>query len=285
MNTLKRLMACICCIMVLLAGCGTQQPATTQEPEKETTDVLTKDKTYSVLFIGNSYTFYNDMPTIYFETMAKACGYDVKVTSITKGAYTLEKFADPNDVYGKMVDNALKNPGTYDFVILQEQSMRPSLDTVDQFYEGVRKLTEKIRAAGAEPFLYATWGREAGNSKLEEYSMTNESMTWKLAAAYAAIGEELEIPVAHVGLAFYDVYSNSQIGLYSADGSHPSAAGSYLAAMTLFGSIFGVDPVDAPFKGPASAEEEGVLRAAAKAVLEKAPTIPEEYKTDSRQAN
>ena len=29
---------------------------------------------YSILFIGNSYTYYNDMPTAIFEKMAEAAG-------------------------------------------------------------------------------------------------------------------------------------------------------------------------------------------------------------------
>lgn len=266
----------------LLSGCGAAKPETGGTNPQEESSMLSKDKSYSVLFVGNSYTFYNDMPTIYFENMAKACGYSVKVTSITKGAHTLEKFADPSDNYGKMVDTALSAAGTYDFVILQEQSMRPSLDAVGKFYEGTRKLAEKVRRAGAQPVLYATWGRQTGNEKLTEYNMTNESMTWKLAAAYAAIGEELDIPVYHVGLAFHDVYANSKIDLYSADGSHPSPTGSYLAAMTLFCGIFGVDPVEATFSGSATAEEDQLIRTAVKAVLDEIPTIPEEYKTDSR---
>ena len=279
MMYLRKIMAIVLCA-VLLSGCVAAKPEETIP--KEESSVLAKDRTYSVLFIGNSYTFYNDMPTVYFENMAKACGYDVKVSSITKGAYTLEKFADPGDAYGKMVDTALSVPGTYDFVILQEQSMRPAIDTVDKFYAGARLLVEKIRAAEAQPVFYATWGRHTGNEKLTEYNMTSEEMTWKLAAAYAAIGEELDVPVIHVGLAFGDVYKNNQINLYSADGSHPSATGSYLAAMSLFCGIFGIDPVEAPFSGGASGEEDAVLRAAAKAILEETPEIPEEYKTVSQ---
>lgn len=279
MMYLRKIMAIVLCA-VLLSGCVAAKPEETIP--KEESSVLSKDRSYSVLFIGNSYTFYNDMPTVYFENMAKACGYNIKVTSITKGAYTLEKFADPGDAYGKMVDTALSVPGTYDFVILQEQSMRPAIDTVDKFYAGARLLVEKIRAAEAQPVFYATWGRKTGNEKLTEYNMTSEEMTWKLAAAYAAIGEELDVPVIHVGLAFGDVYKNNQINLYSADGSHPSATGSYLAAMSLFCGIFGIDPVEAPFSGGASPEEDTILRAAAKAILEETPEIPEEYKTVSQ---
>lgn len=264
----------LCCLSFLV-GCSTRtQPVDTTIPEESS--MLSKDKSYSILFIGNSYTFYNDMPTIYFANMAKACGYDVKVTAITKGAHTLEKFADPSDVYGKMVETALSVPDTYDFVILQEQSMRPAIDTADKFYEALRNLVPRIRKVGAQPVLYATWGRQIGNDKLTEYDMTNESMTYKLANAYAAIGKELDVPVMHVGLAFYDVYTNSNIDLYNADGSHPSATGSYLAAMTLFCGIFGEDPTEAPFSGSATAEEDVILRAAAKTVLYETPTLPME---------
>jgi len=96
----------------LLAGCGSKEP---EEP-----------KVYRVLFIGNSYTHYHDMPTAYFERIAEQAGYEVEVTTIVKGAHTLEKFADPFDTYGSEVAVALdeKNVGRYDYVVLQEQSFR-----------------------------------------------------------------------------------------------------------------------------------------------------------------
>lgn len=265
--------------MVILCACGS--PAGTAPETTEGDDsMLSKDKEYSILFIGNSYTFFNDMPTVYFQTMAKACGYKVKVTTITKGAYTLEKFADPSDNYGKMVDNALSGHEKFDFVILQEQSVRPAI-APEKFYDGVRPLVEKIRAIGAQPVLYATWGRQTGSDKLTETGMTKESMTWKLAAAYSAIGQELDIPVCHAGLAFYEISTNTQVDLYSADLSHPSAQGSYLAAMTLFAGIFGVDPVDAPFSGPVSGEDDVAMRQAAHTAAFEAPAIPEEYRLSS----
>lgn len=242
--------------------------------------MLPQDRTYNILFIGNSYTFYNDMPTAYFEPMAQLCGYDVRVTTITKGAYTLEKFADPTDPYGQMVDTALSAQGAFDFVILQEQSARPAIKS-DAFYAAVRVLDERIRAVGAKPVLYATWGRQTGNDTLTKYDMTNESMTYKLAAAYSAIGQELDIPVLHAGLGFYQVNTgDNHIDLYNADKSHPSVAGSYLAAMTLVCGIFELDPVAAPFSGPLTSEEDAIVRQAVAAAL-RAPKIPEEYRTAS----
>lgn len=278
---MKKIFAMLLGILLVgsCVGCGIAPETETTVTEGET--MLSQERTYNILFIGNSYTFYNDMPTAYFEPMAKLCGYDVRVTTITKGAYTLEKFADPADPYGQMVDLALSGEGSFDFVILQEQSARPAI-APEAFYAAVRKLDQRIRAIGAKPVLYATWGRQTGSDTLSKYDMTNESMTYKLAAAYSTIGQELDIPVLHTGLAFYRVNSgDNHIDLYNADKSHPSVVGSYLAAMTLVCGIFAIDPVTAPFSGPLTSEEDAIVRqAVAEALL--SPQIPEAYRTSSQ---
>lgn len=253
------------------------------EPILETeSEKLDMNKQYSILFIGNSYTYYNDMPMVIFKKLAAEAGYDVKITSITKGAHTLAKMADPKDEYGASVEKVLKGNKKFDFVVLQEQSARPAIDTVDEFYTAVRNLSARIRESGAEPILYSTWGRKTGSSTLTKYSLTNESMTWKLAASYQAIGNELDIPVAHAGLAFFDIYTgDSNIEIYNEDKSHPSYEGSYLAAATLFAKIFNKDPSDVNYNGTLTEKTAKTLRqAAAKAVFQ-TPEIPVNYKTSS----
>jgi hypothetical protein len=106
-------------------------------------------------------------------------------------------------------------------------------------------------------------------------------MTYKLAAAYQAIGDELDIPVAHVGLAFYDVYTRQyEIDLYDEDRSHPSYAGSYLAAMTLFAKIFDADPTTVNYLGNLPVYHASPLREAASNAVFEAPRIPSEYQTN-----
>lgn len=240
-----------------------------------------KTKTTSILFIGNSYTHTNDMPTTIFEPLAEAEGYQVEVTAITKSAYKLHQFADPTNYYGSLVEAELALTGEYDYVIIQEQSALPATDNSSDFYNAVRNLSERIRAAGATPILYSTWGRKTGSATLDERGWTNESMTWKLAAAYQAIGDELNIPVAYAGLAFYDVNTNqADIELYHSDKSHPSYAGSYLAAATLFAKIFNTAPT-AAFTGELSATDAATLCEAARKAVFETPAIPDEYKTAS----
>ena len=217
----------------------------------------------SILFIGNSYTYYNDMPTEIFAKMAETAD----VTAITKGAWTLEKFANPDDEHGAKVQAALTGEKKYDIVILQEQSLRPAIDP-EKFYSAVENLASRIRETGASPMLYATWGRHSESADLEKHGLTNKTMTDKLAAAYAAIGEKLDIPVAHAGLAFYEVYTGeSGIDLYNPDRSHPSYAGSYLAAATLYAKIFGKTP---EFPGGLTATEAKTLCKAAENAVKNA---------------
>lgn len=235
-----------------------------------------------ILFIGNSYTYYNEMPAI-FEALASKAGRSVSVERVTKGGWTLEKQADPNDEVGARVAEKLskENYGAYDYVILQEQSHRP-ITNAPSFYDATRNLVERVRAIGATPILYATWGRKTGSETLTTYHLTNETMTYKLAAAYSAIGEELGVTVSFVGLAFYDVYTtNPLIELYNKDCSHPSWEGSYLAAATLFATVFGADPTGVDYRGECADGASPVLLAAAKKAVFSTPALPEEYKTTS----
>ena len=70
--------------------------------------MITKDREYSIFFIGNSYTYFNSMPEI-FREIAAVCGYRVNVDSVTKGGYKLYLYADPNDEYGSIVEEKFSN--------------------------------------------------------------------------------------------------------------------------------------------------------------------------------
>ena len=257
----------------------TTTAASTTEGKDENT-VLDKSKEYSVLFIGNSYTIHNSLHTL-FKNVASSAGYKVNTTAVLKSSWYLAYHADENDVNGKLVDAALK-ANKYDFVVMQEQSTCPVLNP-GKFYDGARALVAKVRANGATPIFYETWGRKTGHKVLSENGLTNETMTWKLAAAYNAIGKELDVDVAYAGLAFYDVYTNNakDVDLYNADLTHPSYSGSFLVALTLFSEIFGESPDAVSFKGSLNDDVIAILKAAAKKAVFDTPAIPAEYATKS----
>ncbi len=261
-------------LLLLLIFCGALTATGCSGSENEEEEMK---EIKSVLFIGNSYTYYNDMPTEIFEKMATAHGHTMEVTAITKGSWTLEKFANPEDEYGARVEAALSGETKYDLVILQEQSLRPAI-APEKFYAAVENLAERVRATGAEVLLYSTWGRHSDSADLEKNGLTNETMTYQLAASYEKIGKQLHIPVAHAGLAFREIYTGeSGIGLYNPDLSHPSYAGSYLAAATLYTKIIGKAPDVAVFSGELSEDIAATLCKAAEDAV-KNPVIPKEYK-------
>lgn len=184
-----------------------------------------------VLFIGNSYTYYNDMPQTYFVKEADAAGCCATVTSITKGGAYLSQYADSENEQGKIFRQKT-NGQHYDFAVLQDQSLNPILDE-ERFLESVRALKTLINA---DHFvLYATWGRNDGSPQLEELGLTREQMTEKLSLAYNKAAKLYDMRVAEVGKAFLKYETKND--LYDEDKSHPSPIGSAVAARVIFKTI------------------------------------------------
>ena len=245
--------------------------------EKETEQTMK----YRILFIGNSYTYYNGLPML-FEMIAKGQGYSPEVLSVTASAYYLHQFNDPTDEYGKKVEAQLTGEKHFDVVFVQEQTTNPALHPAD-FYTNVRQLHAKILAQGGSMVLYQTWGRKTGNSVLSKNGWTNETMTYKIGAAYEAIAAELESALSPAGSAFYDVYTNHpEIELYNDDKSHPSPAGSYLAALCHYATVYGKSPIGVSFVSRGiSAEEALILQTAAHKAVFGGSIIPESYRQTS----
>ena len=189
-----------------------------------------------ILFVGNSYTYYNDMPQQIFASGAAAAGLELEVTAVTRGGWTLEKFADPENEEGQRLRAVIAGQ-RYDYVVLQEQSCRPVTEP-EKFFAGVGALKELLSKQAERFVLYATWGRKPGNGKLAELGLTNEEMTEQLAVAYEKAGKRFGMPVAHAGRAFAKCRAgNPEAELYDPDGSHPSLLGSEIAAETILAEI------------------------------------------------
>ncbi|MBQ9080395.1 MAG: discoidin domain-containing protein [Clostridia bacterium] len=259
-------------------------PAETTAPQTPDTSLEARDKskTYNILMIGNSFSYYNEMnyPKGIFYNVATEAGYKVNITAVYKGGHYLREFLDENDEKGKQVLYLLKNK-KYDIVIIQEQSSNPISKPAD-FYDSVRQFKALADQNGAELWLYATWGYKSGHSQLSQFGKNTTDMEMKLRAAYTAIAEELGIGVAHVGAAFSEIYPASPTpNLYDDDLKHPGPAGSTLAAYTLFGTIFGVDPATVNYNGSLTATDADVLRAAASKIVKNGAPVTDSYKLSS----
>ena len=189
-----------------------------------------------ILFIGNSYTYFNDMPVAIFAPLAQEQGTPFAVTAVTRGGYYLSQFADPENEEGKRLRETVAGE-KYDCVVLQDQSCHPIVNE-ERFLKSVGDLRALLDAQTERFVLYATWGRREGCPMLEELSLTSEEMTDRLAAAYDRAAGLHGMTVAHVGRAFASHRAaHPEDELYNPDLSHPSALGSRIAAETILGAV------------------------------------------------
>jgi hypothetical protein len=210
-----------------------------------------------VLFIGNSLTFYNELPEM-FAALARSAGHAVEADMVAIGGATLASHtASPStlDTIGG---------GDWDYVVLQEQGGIPAIEEerVAEMYPAVRLLESKISEIGAETVLFMTWGRRDG---LPEEGFQNfQAMQSQVAAGYTEIARELGVMVAPVGMAWQSAISHDQeLELWQADSGHPTEAGSYLAASVFYAAVYQQSPEGLAYVGGLAPETARSLQATA----------------------
>jgi hypothetical protein len=211
-----------------------------QNPNTQTPYILTQilldtpenEKVIKVLFIGNSYTYYNDLPGT-FEKLMLSGGYEIEVGQSTSGGWSLSNHLTASETLTKIA-------GTdWDYIILQEQSSVTNVK--NGMFPAIRELHKKISSVGAETVLFMTWGRRDGlpSAGFQDYSAVQA----QVAANYLEIGQELGVKVVPVGLAWQVALSqDTSLDLWDADGSHPNKTGSYLAACVFYTVLTGKSP-------------------------------------------
>ena len=149
-----------------------------------------------ILMLGNSFTFYNDMPSM----LAELTG--AEVVHHTRGGARLAEQLNPETQMGAKTLEALEKEA-WDYVVLQEMSNGP-ITSRESFLNSVASLCEKIRAAGATPILYATWAYRKDCDKLEEMGLEYDVMAAQLSEAYHEAADQNEALIAEVGKRFYE---------------------------------------------------------------------------------
>jgi len=149
-------------------------------------------------------------------------------------------------------------------VVLQEQSEIPSVAGTRSatMYPAARTLVDRIEAGGAAPLFFMTWAHRDGlpASGMPGY----ESMQLAIEDGYQGIARELGVPVAPVGYVWFVVrQAHPEIALWQDDGSHPTAAGTYLAACVFYAAIFRQSPEGLTFESGLDEAPARVLQAEA----------------------
>lgn len=221
------------------------------------------------LFLGNSYTNYNGLPQL-TSNLAASAGEPLIVDSNTPGGYTLEGHSTNATSLQKIEE------GNWDFVVLQEQSQRPSFP-ISQVESDVFPYAEDLNAAilesneCAETVFYMTWGREDGDaSNCTNWPpvCTYEGMDDLLYERYMQLAEMNDAVVSPVGAVWRYIRENHpEISLYANDGSHPSPEGSYVAACSFYTLFYRSSPVAITDNNGLDEDVAVVLREATKIVV------------------
>jgi len=241
-------------LTLLLSGCG--GPPKLMGPTK------------SVLFIGNSLTYVNDLPHT-LARLAASGGHPLVVDSFAPGGWQLHQDVESGEALAKIASRP------WDYVVLQEQSALPSIpaDREGLMYPAVRTLNGKIQAAGAQPLLFLTWGRKAGYPEIGygDYPAMQDGLT----EGYRGIAQELGIPVVPVGLAWKTAHERQpDLALWGGDGLHPGPEGTYLAACVFYAYLYRLSPEGLGYRLELPRSEARFIQRVAAGTVLGIPTVP-----------
>jgi hypothetical protein len=220
-------------------------------------------RTISVLFVGNSLTFFNDLPAMLVNIAAADPGNttQVAVKAITYPGASLDEMLAQS--------GGLAWIGTHpvDYVVLQEHSFWYELpEWTAATWQSTDAWRNALLPLKAKPVLFESWADADGNDSyigpdFAGFGKTFADVTLHSEKFTAALGEQLDMPVVKVARAFYAaVQSGRAPDLYQPDRHHPSRAGSYLAALAFYRFFTGRS-------GAASSYRPWGVSAADKAVL------------------
>ena len=172
-----------------------------------------------ILFIGNSHTYYNDMPHI-FADICREHHVEAEVTMLAHGGKGWDFHVEEPEVRFNILY------GGYDAVVLQH--VAHPMGDLSVMAECGRKLIRRVLEAGARPVLYMTWTTKA-DGEAAQNGMSN---------AYRELQKETGCELAPVGEKWWEYHrEHPEVELYAEDGQHASKAGSQLAATVIAETI------------------------------------------------
>jgi len=193
--------------------------AHTQTPPKE------------VLFIGNSYTYFWNLPQT-VQAMAEAKGIEMTTRQSTSGGV---HWGHHWRGERKLNTRQLLQENNFEAVILQNHS-KSTINRLDSMLHFGQLLNREIKTKSGQVFLYLTWARE-----------WDPYMQKEITDGYYQLAKRINASIVPVGPA-WDRARQLRPGfpLYDADGSHPSPLGTYLSACVFYGVLTGQSPVGLP---------------------------------------
>ncbi|MBY0265989.1 MAG: hypothetical protein K2W84_06215 [Burkholderiales bacterium] len=187
-----------------------------------------------VLFVGNSYLYYNNSMHNHVRMLAvaadPAAAKAFEYKSATIGGATLDHHnMDHLTAPGRI---GVKEP--FELVIMHGNSTDGLADARRSAFRATAvEYSKLIQSRGAKVALYMT----PAHTKPSRAAAPD--MMAKTADLYVSVGNEINALVIPSGLAFEEAYRRRpDIKLHIHDGSHPTLIGTYLAACTIYATVY-----------------------------------------------
>lgn len=187
--------------------------------------------TLKVLFVGNSYTYFENLPQMVSAISDYSATKLITRQSTLGGAKLSEHWRGARGLKTKEIIEK----GDFDIVVLQEYSMG-AIDEPDSLKKYVALFCDFARKNGARPYLYLTWARE----RIPQYQETINNV-------YTSAALENNAVIVPVGKAWALARQlRPDFQLFSEDGSHPAKYGAFLSACVFVAVISGEVPGKLP---------------------------------------
>lgn len=204
-----------------------------------------------VLFIGNSLTYANDLPAM-VASMATGSGRRLEYEVVAFPDFSLEDHWRHGEARRAIAR------GRWDFIVLQQgPSALPESRSLLVTY--AKRFDEEARKVGARTAMYMVWPSAVRRG---DFAGVQQSY----AAAARAVGGPL-LPAGAAWLAAWR--QDSRLELYGPDRFHPSASGSYLAALVIHERLLGPVAPDLPAPPGVAPADIPALRQAARIALDR----------------
>lgn len=198
-----------------------------------------------ILFIGNSYTHYNNMPEL-FEKLAKSKKIKIDVVMNAKSNHTFKMHCKRPEMF-----EAIRSK-KWDYVVLQGFSRelmydKEVIDTASLPY--FKQIVDSVyyNHSCTNVLLYMTWGYKNGFVS-DSDTLSYDEMSNRVQRGYEYLSGMYNLSIVPIGQVWKTFRKNNpEIDLYQEDGQHPNLMGSYLIASGFYSSIFKSSPLGGYF--------------------------------------
>ena len=186
----------------------------------------------NILFVGNSHTFFNDMPRTFARLWEAQTGESVKPVMLCHGGQGFTYHV--RELFEVRFDLLF---GGFDYAVFQQKA-HPFAGSEEEFEAG-KKLAELADKGGVKPVFALTWAEKAHPENQEKMNDFHRRLCGETGALLSPVGLIWQRVLAR----------DPEFPLYFADGEHASVYGDYLIAVTHCRLLSGRSVLDLPSVG------------------------------------